>query len=65
MKNKKPCEECGHTKSKHRKNSCNQVWQVRGQTFIGLGSPRGVHAPDTSSRKELDDEWLSNCNFEV
>ena len=36
MKNKKPCEECGHTKSKHRKNSCNQVWQVRGQTFMGI-----------------------------
>ena len=38
MKPKKPCAECGHGKSKHRKHSCNQAWQTRGQTFMGVST---------------------------
>lgn len=36
MKPKKPCAECGHGKSKHRKHSCNQAWQTLGRTFMGI-----------------------------
>ena len=34
----KPCASCGHGKSKHRKHSCNQAWQTRGQTFVGIST---------------------------